>query len=44
MVASLAASALEPRHQSPAEFAAVLKQDYDRWAEIAKATGFTMTE
>jgi tripartite-type tricarboxylate transporter receptor subunit TctC len=44
MAASLAASALEPRHQSPAEFATLLRQDYGRWAEIAKATGFTMTE
>jgi tripartite-type tricarboxylate transporter receptor subunit TctC len=43
-VASLAKSALVPRHVTPGEFASLLKSDYDRWAQIVKATGFTATE
>ena len=44
LVESLANSALEPRYATPEQFAALLKQDYDRWAPIAKATGFTATD
>ena len=43
-VASLANSALVPRHMQPQEFAALVKNDFDRWAQIVKATGFTATE
>ena len=43
-VASLAGSALVPRHMQPQEFAALVKNDSDRWAQIVKATGFTATE
>ena len=41
MVESLGRSGLQPVHQSPEEFAQLLKADYQRWASIAKATGFT---
>ena len=44
MVASLANSALEPRHTSPEACADLLRQDYERWAGIAKSTGFTIAE
>jgi tripartite-type tricarboxylate transporter receptor subunit TctC len=44
MVESLANSALEPRHMTPEEFAALLKQDYERWAGVAKATGFVASD
>jgi tripartite-type tricarboxylate transporter receptor subunit TctC len=44
MIASLANGGLQPRHATPEEFAALLKADYDRWGQIAKATGFTVTE
>ena len=44
MVASLANSALEPRHTTPEQCAALLREDYERWAGIAKATGFTVAE
>jgi tripartite-type tricarboxylate transporter receptor subunit TctC len=44
MIESLAQGGLEPRHTTPEQFAALLKQDYDRWAAVAKATGFTMTD
>jgi len=44
MVASLANSALEPRISTPEECGALLKQDYESWDRVAKATGFTMTE
>ena len=30
----------EPAHQSPAEFAATLKADIDRWGPVVKASGF----
>jgi len=43
-VASLAKSALVPRYVTPGEFTSLLKSDYDRWAQIVKATGFTATE
>jgi tripartite-type tricarboxylate transporter receptor subunit TctC len=44
MIASLANGGLQPRHTTPEEFAVLLRSDYDRWAGIAKATGFTITE
>jgi tripartite-type tricarboxylate transporter receptor subunit TctC len=40
-VDSLAANGLQPVHQSPEEFAQMLKADHAKWAAIAKATGFT---
>ena len=43
-VASLAGSALVPRHMQPQEFATLVKNNSDRWAQIVKATGFTATE
>ena len=43
-IESLATRGLQPMHQSPEEFAALLKTDYERWAGIAKATGFTAEE
>ena len=44
MAASLANSALEPDPQTPENFAALVKRDYDNGRAIVKATGFTMTE
>ena len=44
MVASLANSALEPRHTTPEQCAELLREDYERWDGIAKATGFTVAE
>jgi tripartite-type tricarboxylate transporter receptor subunit TctC len=44
MIDSLATSGLEARHQTPEQFAALMKQDYERWAGVAKLTGFTMNE
>src|SRR5205085_7721764 len=44
VVASLANSALEPRISTPEECGALLREDYESWDKIAKATGFTMTE
>ncbi len=41
MVEALAKSGLQPVTQSPDEFARIVKRDYERWAVIAKATGFT---
>jgi tripartite-type tricarboxylate transporter receptor subunit TctC len=43
-VASLASSGLVGRYLRPEEFSTVLKNDYDRWAQIVKTTGFTATE
>lgn len=43
-VESLATRGLQPQHQSPEEFAALFKADYERWGVIAKATGFTAEE
>jgi tripartite-type tricarboxylate transporter receptor subunit TctC len=37
----LAANGLQPVHQSPEEFAQMLRQDAAKWSSIAKATGFT---
>jgi tripartite-type tricarboxylate transporter receptor subunit TctC len=44
MIASLANSALEPRYATPEQCADLLKEDHERWASIAKSTGFTMKE
>jgi len=44
MAASLASSALDPDPQTPENFAALVKRDYDKWSGIVKTTGFTMTE
>lgn len=41
---SLAKNGLQPVHQSPEEFARLLRQDHERWGAIAKATGFTAEE
>ena len=38
---SLAKSGLIAQHQSPEEFAALLRRDTAHWASVAKATGFT---
>lgn len=40
----LATRGLQPWHQSPEEFAALFKADYERWGGIAKASGFTAEE
>ncbi|MEY2953267.1 MAG: hypothetical protein RLZZ401_1354 [Pseudomonadota bacterium] len=40
-IESLAKNGLQPLHQSPEEFAAMLKRDSTNWAAAAKATGFT---
>lgn len=41
LVQNLAKGALQPRYKTPDVFAVQLKQDFDRWAPIVKATGFT---
>ena len=41
LVDSLAKNGLQTVHQSPDEFARLLRQDFQRWQVIAKATGFT---
>ena len=41
MIEGLAKNGLQPVHQSPEEFARMLRQDYEKWGAIAKATGFT---
>jgi tripartite-type tricarboxylate transporter receptor subunit TctC len=41
---SLAKGSLQPRYTPLDEFATVLKQDYDRWGPIVKATGFSATD
>jgi len=40
-IAQLATYGLQPVHQSPDEFAQRVQADYDRWAPIVRATGFT---
>ena len=40
-VEALAKSGLQPLHQSPEDFMAMLKRDSAHWAAAAKATGFT---
>jgi tripartite-type tricarboxylate transporter receptor subunit TctC len=37
----LAKNGLQAVHQSPAEFAAIVRADHARWSTLAKATGFT---
>ncbi len=32
---------LEPRTSSPEELASLMRVDFERWAPIIKATGFT---
>jgi tripartite-type tricarboxylate transporter receptor subunit TctC len=44
LVDGLAKNALQPLTQSPDAFARILHQDHERWAGIAKATGFTAEE
>jgi len=44
MVEGLARFSLEPLTMSPTEFAARIRADTERWAPIAKATGFTSDE
>ena len=44
MIDSLATRGLQPMHQSPEEFAAMFRADYDRWGVIARASGFTAEE
>jgi tripartite-type tricarboxylate transporter receptor subunit TctC len=44
LVATLANGSLQPRYTTPEEFAVVLKQDYERWAPIVQATGFSATD
>jgi tripartite-type tricarboxylate transporter receptor subunit TctC len=41
MVESLARNGLQPVHQSPEEFAVMLRADAQRWGAMAKTTGFT---
>ena len=41
LIESLAKNGLQPLHQSPEEFAALLKKDTEHWAAAAKVTGFT---
>jgi tripartite-type tricarboxylate transporter receptor subunit TctC len=40
LIDSLANVALEPRFATPDAFATLVRQDYERWGPIAKATGF----
>jgi tripartite-type tricarboxylate transporter receptor subunit TctC len=40
-IEALAKNGLQPLHQSPEEFAALLKRDTAHWAMAAKTTGFT---
>ena len=37
----LTRNGLQAMHQSPAEFAAIVRADHQRWAGLAKTTGFT---
>ena len=39
-IATLATHALQPLHQSPEEFAGVVKADFDRWGPVVARTGF----
>jgi len=43
-IEALAQSGLQPMHQSPEEFAAMVRADKQRWAGIAKAANFTAEE
>jgi tripartite-type tricarboxylate transporter receptor subunit TctC len=44
LVAALANGSLQPRYTTPEEFAVVLRQDYERWAPIVQATGFSAAD
>lgn len=44
LVDSLATNGLQPVHQSPEEFARMLREDAQRWDAIAKSTGFKAEE
>ncbi|WP_298929508.1 Bug family tripartite tricarboxylate transporter substrate binding protein [uncultured Ramlibacter sp.] len=44
IIEGLAKNGLQAVHQSPADFAVLLRQDTERWAAIAKTTGFTAEE
>jgi tripartite-type tricarboxylate transporter receptor subunit TctC len=44
LVESLGKSALQPRYMTSEAFAIQLKQDFDRWAPVVQATGFTATD
>ena len=41
LIESLAKNGLQPIHQSPEEFAVMMRQDFQKWGAIQKATGFT---
>jgi tripartite-type tricarboxylate transporter receptor subunit TctC len=43
-IKQLAENGLQPVHQSPEEFARILKADFNRWTPIVKASGFTAEE
>ncbi len=40
-VAALATNALQPVHQSPEDFARIVRADMERWAPLVRSTGFT---
>ena len=44
VVTSLTNGSLQPRYTTPEEFAVVLRQDYERWAPIVQATGFSAAD
>lgn len=44
LVDSLATNGLQPVHQSPEEFARMLREDAQRWDAIARSTGFKAEE
>jgi tripartite-type tricarboxylate transporter receptor subunit TctC len=44
VIESLARNGLQPVHQSPEEFALMLRADYQKWGAIQKATGFAAEE
>ncbi|MEO5672875.1 MAG: Bug family tripartite tricarboxylate transporter substrate binding protein [Ramlibacter sp.] len=41
LIDSLAKNGLQPVHQSPEEFALLMRQDFQKWGAVQKATGFT---
>lgn len=43
-IKQLADNGLQPVHQSPEEFARIVKADHARWTPIVKASGFTAEE
>lgn len=40
-IEALAKNGLQPRHQSPEEFARVVRADHQRWQPVVRASGFT---